>query len=456
MSPGRPTSFTPSATSTSATSRPTNEIPAGSSHLGALVGYLENLANGIADGHFNAFDLVMHGDVFDFWTSIPDPLDDGATFPMHTTADYMKRFEEILDNPAHKAVWNAMARILWAWDDANGRHLEAGASIYILAGNHDDPISFEIGAALARKMIFERIVAEETKRRGTVEAESRSWMLPRFHVGATNYANGFLGTHIEHGHFLDHHNLRRLDGAMQHIAQGQIIVEDFLNGCHDLNLKSIKYFWERTYAAGGAATGTLQGAMSLINNFSQNAHGKLFVEKVAEAAQIPEVGEALRRQTLLTLWNAGDELRSAVSTAEMPLIGRLAEEVYKVLYREDKKPEQRARAQSIFGSAIPFSPNSMPDRNRPCKIVVMGHTHNEDFHPAPQTSAVDNQFVNTSTWIEARVIDPPFDQNLLRPRVQNAKFPVKIWIDPAQPQYYSVEAREYGGPLVYRNLVRTT
>jgi UDP-2,3-diacylglucosamine pyrophosphatase LpxH len=434
-------------------SRPTNDLPASSLGLQQLAAYLRNLAASITDGQLNAFDLVINGDFLDFWKAVPNPLADGGAFPLHVSGDYSTRLIEILNYPAYDPIWEAMSRILWAWNDQNQEFLEAGGHIYILVGNHDDPIQFE-NVGNYTKALLNRILEITQNRTLTPVSVLASWMAQRLHWGATYYRNRSLRTHIEHGHYIDPENLRRDDNGVILVAQGHVIVEGFINGCHDLNLNSMKFFWERVVRTGSVGT-TIGSALPLIDNFDENTGGRDFVIALAQLGGVPEpVDQALRTQILMTVWEA-DLNRNAVAAGQIPGVGDLVEKVYLAFFRgASGNQRQYARAQAdLFGRRLTIPGVYTPVMANPptIRVVVMGHTHREEFQPAPQLGTVDYQFVNTGTFVESRVFDPAAP---LTPGSRNARFPCKISVDPANTDLLVVEVRELGGSVVYINKVK--
>lgn len=389
-------------------SRPTNDL--GKSNKARLLKVLDKIRAELVPGNLHSFDLVLNGDTFDFWKAVPNPLpsEDGSPgiggYRLHDYQDYIHRFNEILTH--NNDVITSLANILFKPDPE-----EMGVRLYILTGNHDDPASSQLHGTTEFRTLLVRTIAQA----GIAAQKIPSFMHSAYFVGINDrvywdapqiYHNRRMKLHIQHGHRWDNHNILRESLNAVLWSEGQIIVEHFLNGLHDINLNTYEFGWEEAEELSPILMTTLRN----IDNFTDPLNAERYA--MAIAAPNVDVKMLFRKHGLSAFWMADQKTKWTLAT--LPWISDVMALIYKYILRGDHVKILQKQALALLGNPIN-------------KIVLLGHTHIYDAEPPLNRSPVPQQYVNTGTFVDVLQYKP---SNPTKPRVLDYMKPVKVFIIP--------------------------
>lgn len=337
----------------------------------------------------HAFDLVLNGDIFDFWKAVPDPLPKENDLDLHSLADSMLRFTQILDSNNEFCV--ALAAILFRPFE------EVGAHVIILVGNHDDPVEIH-GAAVFLPVLLSRITAAAVASNLVAPADAPRYLQNisrRLFWGPTVYENRTLQLHVQHGHRWDNHNRLREDNGRSLLSEGQILVEAFINVLHDLNLLTFEYGWEQAREQAPF----LQKALQRIDNLTDHLDAFDYIQSVAASSGI-DVGDLLRHHFFAAFRQA--DQNALATLGGIPVLSDAAELLYRILPRRSIVSTLRNAAERIFNNQEPSATANQ------CRIALFGHSHifDADPQPLPLPQLADTQYLNTGTWVEVLQYNP--------------------------------------------------
>lgn len=383
--------------------------------------------------NLDVLDLVLHGDIFDFWKAIPNPLHGEHDFELHSDADYVQRFAEILDYN-DDVLWQLCLVIYH-------HELKVGAHLYILPGNHDEASPQLIATELRPRLL--RRLAAIARQNGLIpptgEAAYVAVLEKQVHWGAEQvYDNTLLLVHIQHGHRWDNANLPRRDNNTVLLAEGQVLVESFLNGLHDLNLCTFQYPWERLreqLMAQPAPRLDLEQFGRHIDNFDSELGAADYLRALV-AQHGGELDALLRNHSSATFWQMDWKgLSAATSMSLIATIGEFFAGIGYALKRELWNPVLRQAGIDILdGKYIGVWP-TVP------KVVVMGHSHVFDLEPFQNPSPASRQYINSGTWVDVFRFDPA---NPTTPQRLSYERPVHCRSVSLPSRHVEVNLREQG------------
>lgn len=342
------------------------------------------------------FDVVFHGDIFDFWKAIRNPLPDETLQTLGSRLDYGFRFKEILDY--NSDILSSLASILCQSGDP-----QLTPKFFFLFGNHDDPIEYNPG--LYRNWFMQKIT-QEAKKLFPGSPSLLSAISTNVKFGDSVYWNKPLKLYIEHGHRFDDHNKRRIHPKISGntISEGQIIVEGFLNGLHDLNLNP-NYFSIKFYA-----NSSVRKALRLIDNFYKEQDALAHISKACIAAKADDIIYNLLGQAVAMFINANFDPTLTMSIAAGiahpdPAKAALLIQAALLIRRMFLSDECRKGAEEILNGNDKYTKgitgNVIP------KIVVLGHTHINYAEEELKSIIVKRQYCNTGTFVDIYKKRPP-------------------------------------------------
>jgi hypothetical protein len=401
--------------------------------------------------NLNVLDLVLHGDIFDFWKAVPNPLFGEDQFHLHTEEDYVQRFREILAYN-EEVLWQ-LCLILYHFE------LKVGAHVYILPGNHDAAPGQIIPNRL-RPMLLDALVrAADTGNLipPTGQQAYRAALDGQLHWGKEEvYDNTELLLHIQHGHRWDNANLPRREDNIDMLAEGHILVESFLNGLHDINLSTFQPAWEhvRTVMARKPAPHNINLAElgRRMDNFDSELGAADYLRAVI-SMHGGEVDTLMRNTTSATFWQMDWKVLSAL--ASLPIIadiGELFAKLGSALRRSMFSPMLQDEGNRILDGAYSQVWPTVP------KVVVMGHTHIFDEDPPTSASSTSSmapptegtrQYINSGTWVDVLHYD---SSNPQAPRALPYDRPVHCKLIMLPGPFNEVAVRDNGHWLVHRRV----
>jgi len=406
-------------------SRPTSDLSG--RNASEVVKILNSIEGQLNPGQWEAFDLVFNGDTFDFWKAIPNPVPSEVSSPGHpgyrldTIEDYEQRFREILAQNQWLPLM--LARIIFRPDP-----FEMGCHVYILGGNHDDPADPQrFGPARFKRMLVGSIVTAALQQ-GLVPPTPQFMAIyqaeveRRLHWGRPMiYSNPQLAVHIEHGHRWDKNNQLRRDHGQVIYSEGQILVENFMNGLHDINLSKFFFGWlDLMRGMPGPAQRKLRDGLRWIDNFTSELGCRNYLS--ARFGGMAKIEEAINQDFALSQWQRDPSTWQQVLLLTLP---EVAELLYKVFFRHDQVADLQNAAQTLM------------NQSGTKRIVVFGHSHIIDKVPVrqPAPQVVKRQYVNTGTFVDMAEFNP--NTATKRRKISQPHFAIRIKPDPnAQAQGY--------------------
>lgn len=409
-------------------SRPTNDLL--TDHRQKVMNFLDFIfaTEMNNEGNLRCFDLVFNGDTFDFWKAIPNPLpaEERAipftlpqppiasfpwpisipfasnmtrTYPLHSDDDYDQRFKEILEE--NDDIIDGLARVFYCIER------KSGAYIYMLTGNHDDPAynAKRVGKykemllkALAEKIVYSLPTLGDVDNFMNTHSPRLIWDYP-----TATYENRVVKTHVQHGHRWDDHNVLRKDTArnIPLVSEGQILVENFLNGLHDFNLSTCVHAWEyqlEICKKSGHSPRELKMILRNFDNFKGFQEAVSYLEDTFNNTN-PELEELFVHQIESTLyqmgWTGASLAASLINTLSLSTL--VTHILTKWIRRSDSRRDWQQYAQRILTNV-----EDSATKNQ-VKVVLFGHTHLVDLQPRNQpapNNIVDTQYVNTGTAVD--------------------------------------------------------
>ena len=406
-------------------SRKTNDLTGHTvAEFGFFLKYLHKQLAKYSERRPSAFDLVLNGDVFDFWKSIPDPLPRSCDYLSSGTSrkdclklgskeDYVRRFNEIIDH--NRGILSWLVPVIYDKD------LENGCTLIILPGNHDD--IFPTYEPLFRKKLIEGLVnaAIENGYITDTPANRKKWAAdiigPRLKTNRTSYWNKKLKVYAEHGERFDNHNRLREISNQNVESQGQLIVEGLLNWLHDLNLNSSQHWWRIWLKNNPSA----QLALRLIDNFENPVDAVKYIEN---AIKSKEAKESLNVAFIENLKYA--DMHFFASLASLTSFSRNLQNILNSIFRKSGKKKCRQAADKILEGkdqrVLTVTGGVKP------KIVLLGHTHVNDAVPLLKDLINQpKQYINTGTFVDHYISVPSSHNESIRPLY------AKIFVDPQSP-----------------------
>jgi len=399
--------------------RPTNDCtPARKRKLTRV---LMKIGSELVHGDLQSFDLVLNGDIFDFWKAIPNPMPSTAkppimdAFNLHSLEDYKKRFAEILES--NQDIVSILTGLLYDTPDPN-----TGSNLYILTGNHDDPADDSMfGAGVFRQMLVDNMQALAPAGFHQEIDDRVKWGRPPI------YTNRTLKVHIQHGHRWDEANLLRRDNGDIIWSEGQVLVENFLNGLHDNNINTMEFAWERLIQLHPNIVKPLQ----LMDNFTEHTAGMDYVNAMIPSQSRSELEALMEKHFLMTLWQANHRSAAFVATLPIPGLVGVLQALYEIVNRDHARDMLRSAAATVIGLGQ-------------SKIVLFGHSHIFDHIPPLNNQTEDNQYVNTGTFVDVY----KFDASLGDRRRVDMLHPVKVHKPSVNAKVHAWEGNDWSQRLV--------